>query len=101
MVSRDKNVWALDAHRQGAKHRIELNGKLDYTGPAFRARIDPLTFEVEHAEVTGRDDTCSLEPCAEMFVLLKGIQRSLPFLPTALPLDSAAAGRIAHPGYEE
>jgi putative selenate reductase len=101
MVSRDKNVWALDARWHGAEHRIELNGRLDYTSPAFRARIDPLTFEVEHAEVTGRDATCSLEPCAAMFVLLKGIQRSLPFLPTALPVGSAAAGRIAHPGYEE
>ena len=101
LVSRDEGVWALDAHRQGAKHRIELNGKLDYTGPAFRARIDPLTFGIEHAEARGRDTTCSLEPCAEMFVLLTGIQRSLPFLPTALPVDSAAAGRIAHPGYEE
>ncbi len=101
MVSRDKNVWALDARWHGAEHRIELNGRLDYTGPAFRARIDPLTFEVEHAEVTGHDATYSLEPCAAMFVLLKGIQRSLPFLPTALPVDSAAAGRIAHPGYEE
>ncbi len=101
MVSMDENIWALDARLQGARHRIELNGKLDYTGPSFRARIDPLTFEVERAEMTRRDNTYTLEPCAAMFVLLKGIQRSLPFLPTALPLDVTAAGRIAHPGYEE
>jgi putative selenate reductase len=101
MVSRNEEAWALEARWQGAVHRIELNGKLDYTGPSFRAIIDPLTFTVESAQMTGRDETCSLEPCAAMFVLLKGIQRSLPFLPTALPLDVAAAGRIAHPGYEE
>ncbi|MDH3481470.1 MAG: FAD-dependent oxidoreductase [Gammaproteobacteria bacterium] len=101
MVSIDENVWALDARLQGARHRIELNGKLDYTGPSFRARLDPLTFDVERAEMTGDEDSCSLEPCAAMFVLLTGIQRSLPFLPTALPADVAAAGRIAHPGYEE
>ncbi|NND48263.1 MAG: putative selenate reductase subunit YgfK [Woeseiaceae bacterium] len=101
MVFREKNAWSLDARLHGARHRIELNGKLDYTGPSFSARIDPLTFEVERAEMTRRDDTYSLEPCAAMFVLLNGIQRSLPFLPAALPADSAAAGRIAHPGYEQ
>ncbi|MDH3490717.1 MAG: putative selenate reductase subunit YgfK [Gammaproteobacteria bacterium] len=101
IVSRDEKVWALEARWQGANHRIELNGKLDYTGPSFCASIDPQTFTIERAQMTGRDDTCSLEPCAAMFVLLKGLQQSVPFLPTALPPDVAASGRIAHPGYEE
>ena len=101
MVSRDGDLWALDARWQGSNHRIELNGKLDYIGPSLRARINPHTFELEHAEASGTDEAFSLIPCAEMFVLLKGLRQSMPFLPTALPGAVAAAGRIAHPGYEE
>ncbi|MGI9248436.1 MAG: FAD-dependent oxidoreductase, partial [Woeseiaceae bacterium] len=101
MVSRERDVWALDARWQGVDHRIELNGKLDYTGPTLRARLNPLTFEIEHAEAHGTDGAYSLEPCVEMFVLLRGMQQSVPFLPVALPGDTASAGRIAHPGYKE
>jgi putative selenate reductase len=101
MVSRENDAWTLDARLQGVNHHIELNGKLDYTGPGLRARLNPLTFEVEHAEAIGNDGVFSLEHCAEMFVLLIGIQQSVPFLPTALTDELATAGRIAHPGYEE
>ena len=101
MVSRDGDGWAMDARRDGANHRIELNGKLDYIGPSFRATLDPHTFELEHAEATQVDDSYSLEPCAAMFVLLNGLRQSLPFLPTALRGDMATAGRITHPGYED
>jgi len=91
MVFRDMDQWAMDARWQGATHRIELNGKLDYTGPAFRAHLNPETFDVEHAELAGtatEGNSFSLEPCAAMFVLLLGLQRSLPHLPTARPIVS-------------
>jgi putative selenate reductase len=101
MVSRDGDTWAMDARQDGANHRIELNGKLDYISPSFRARIDPNTFELEHVEATQVDERYSLEPCAAMFVLLNGLRQSLPFLPTALQGDMATAGRIPHPGYED
>jgi putative selenate reductase len=101
MVSRAGEAWALDARWQGTNHRIELNAKLEYIGPSLRVRINPRSFEVEHAEATRREDYYSLEPCAAMFVLLQGLRQSLPFLPTALPGDMATTGRITHPGYEE
>jgi hypothetical protein len=63
--------------------------------------MHPHTFEVEHVETREDSDDLSLETCAAMYVLLKGVQQSLYFLPTAAPGDAAAAGRIAHPGYEE
>ncbi len=97
MVFRDADRWAMDARWQGATHRIELNGKLDYKGPSFRARLNPDTFAVERAEPTGsaEDETSfSLNPCAAMYVLLTGLQRSMPHLPTA-------TGRISHPMYRE
>ena len=104
MVFRDMDQWAMDARWQGTTHRIELNGKLDYTGPSFRARLNPETFGVEHAELAGtatQETSFSLEPCAAMFVLLRGLQQSLPHLPTARPDSSAATVRITHPGYRE
>lgn len=101
MLSNDNGLWAMDARWQDENHRIELGKKLIYTTPSLQARIDPHTFAVEHAEVHGGDETYSLEYCADMFVLLKGIQQSLPFLPSAVPDVVAARGRIAHPGYEE
>ena len=100
MVFEDEYVWAMDARLQGADHRIELNGKLDYSGPAFTARIDPRTFDVETVHVTGLDGRYSLEACADMFVLLDGLRKSSPFLPVARR-TTGTSGRIAHPGYEE
>ena len=114
MVFRDADQWAMEARWQDATHRIELNGKLDYAGPSFRARLNPETFEVEYADVTGgakegdllpMEPSLSLEPCAAMFVLLRGLQQSMPHLPTARsgqgPDSLAATGSFAHPGYRE
>jgi len=104
MVFRDAGRWSMDARWQGATHHIDLNGQLDYTGPSFRARLNPDTFEVQQAEHTGSANnrtSLSLEPCAAMFVLLLGLKQSVPHLPTARPGALAAAGRIAHPGYRD
>ena len=100
MVFRDNDVWAMDARLKGTHHRIELNGKLDYAGPAFTASIDPESFNVEFAEATGVDGSYSLEACASMFVLLNGLRKSLPFLPAARR-KVATTGRIEQPGHEE
>jgi putative selenate reductase len=108
MVFRDAGHWAMDARWAGETHRIEMTtqvgGTLDYQGPLFSARLDPDTFELEEVEAAagaGYGDTLSLEPCAAMYVLLNGLRQSLPHLPTALPADFAATGRITHPGYKE
>jgi putative selenate reductase len=80
----ESGTWAMDARWAGATHRIELNGKLDYNGPSFRARIDPGTFRVEQVEAAanaGDAGRFSLEPCAVMYVLLKGFKQSMPHLP--------------------
>ncbi|MBT8071034.1 MAG: hypothetical protein KJO80_11425, partial [Gammaproteobacteria bacterium] len=100
----DAGKWSMAARWQGITHRIELNGRLDYRGPLFNARLDPDTFAIDLIEATGnaRDgDELSLEPAAVMFVLLRGLMQSLPYLPVALPPETADAGRVAHPGYVE
>ena len=104
MVFRDGDEWMMDARWQGATHRIEFDGKLQYIGPSLRARLNPATFELEQAEPNGNgnaEDPLSLESCAAMYVLLRGLKQSMPFLPTAWPAVVTAAGKIAHPGYAE
>ena len=88
MVFRETKAdfWAMEARWADATHRIELDGKLDYSGPLFRARIEPATFQTEHIEVVGNAwdaNPLSLEPCATMYVLLRGLMQSMPHLPTA------------------
>jgi putative selenate reductase len=104
MVFRDTGSWAMESRWRSQTHRIELDGKLEYRGPLFSASLDPRTFAVRHAEVTTAarsGDRLSLEPAATMLVLLNGLRKSLPHLPTALPAEVANTGRIAHPGYPE
>jgi len=60
MVFRNAEQWAMDARWQGATHHIDLDENLDYVG----------------------DDPISHEPCASMVVLLRGIAKSMPHLPT-------------------
>jgi putative selenate reductase len=83
--------WAMDARWAGATHRVEFlenaDGlRLDYRGPAFRARIDPASFQIEHIEADANAanvESLALEPCATMFVLLQGLRDSAPHLPIA------------------
>ena len=85
MVFRDGDQWSMDARWRGETHHIDLSEELDYTGPSFRARLNPDTFDVRQVEHTGgsrNDAALSLEPCAAMFVLLAGLKQSLPHLPT-------------------
>ena len=104
MLFREAGQWAMDARWQGETHRIELNGKLDYQGPFFSARLDPDTFEPEQIDAAvgiQASDELSLEPCVTMYVLLNGLRQSLPYVPTAIDTELAASGKIAHPGYAE
>ena len=104
MVFRDEDIWSMEARWQDETHRIELDGKLNYQGPLFNARLDTETFEPVQIEVTGRardGDLLSLDPAATMFVLLNGLMRSLPHLTRALAAGADDTGKIPHPGYAE
>mgnify|MGYP001828718585 FL=1 len=92
----------MEARWQGETHRIELNDGLDYKGPLFSARLDTTSFEPVQLHVggeTGDGSALSLEPAATMYVLLNGLTKSLPFLPTALAAECSADGKIPHPDY--
>jgi len=59
MVFRNEARWAMDARWQGVTHHIELDNDLGYGG----------------------DEPAGEEPRATMAVLLRGLARSVPYLP--------------------
>ncbi|MEP7300602.1 MAG: putative selenate reductase subunit YgfK [Caldimonas sp.] len=77
--------WGMRGRFGGASHEIVLNGALTYTSPQLSACIDPSDFSLQSASlVAGSEgDTHSLEPCAQMYVLLKSLRDSMPHLPVA------------------
>jgi putative selenate reductase len=82
---------AIEGRVGGATHRVELNGRLDYSAPGLTATIDPETWEVVEASGEGE---FSLRPAADLYLLLRSMTASAPQVPAA-----AAGTRIAHPGY--
>ncbi len=97
-------IEVIEARWGGETHRLEVNGDLRYTSPAFSARPAADFSLLEAAPGGGVEDgrELSLEPLASMYVVLRGLADSMPHLPWAPPPESTAAGtRVGHPGYEE
>ena len=84
----------------GETHRLSVNGAVEYRAPAFEARLEAGSLSVLEATPTREatdGEAFSLEPAADMFVLLKGLAGSMAHLPAV----AAAGTRIVHPGYAE
>jgi putative selenate reductase len=90
---------AMEARIDGETHRIEVNGHIEYTSPAFNAKLDPDTLELLEATpaAAAEEASLSLETAAVMHTLLRGVSRSMPHIPAM-----ASGGTfVAHPGYPE
>jgi putative selenate reductase len=77
---------SIEARWSGETHRLSMNGVVEYTSPAVTARFDAGTFELLEARrgpavVDG--DTLTLDRAADMLVLLRGLDGSMPHLPRA------------------
>ncbi len=72
MVHIENGNWVMDARFDGGSYRIESGGDCDNSAQS-----------------------------TTMHMLLNGLRQSMAFLPTALAKETAAAGKIAHPGYQE
>ena len=97
MISED---GAIESRVDGETHRLVLNGSVEYTAPGFSARLEADTLNVIEAapvnEVTD-GEAFSLEPAADMYVLLNGLSGSLAHLPAMADEGT----RLVHPGYAE
>jgi putative selenate reductase len=94
---------AIEGRWNGETHRLSVNGTVEYRSPSLTARLDPETLEVMEAapaESAVEGQALSLDPAADMLVLLRGLVGSMPHLPTVAAAAEAGT-RVAHPGYEE
>ena len=85
MLFQRDGAWGMRGRFGGELHEILLNGTLSYTSPKLSASIDASDFSLHSAKLEGGSDgeMHSLEPCAQMLVLLKSLRDSLPHLPVA------------------
>jgi putative selenate reductase len=94
---------AIEGRWNGETHRLSVNGAVEYTSPSLTARLDVETFallEAKASDGTVDGQALSLDPAADLFVLLRGLGASMPHLP--LVADEPGAGtRVPHPGYAE
>ena len=93
---------AIEGRWNGETHRLSVNGAVEYASPAFTARLDTDTLDL--LEATAVDGAASgefsLNPAADMYVLLRGLRGSMPHLPVVA--DAVVGGtRVRHPGYAE
>ncbi|NNF09173.1 MAG: FAD-dependent oxidoreductase [Acidimicrobiia bacterium] len=93
---------SIESRVDGATHRLVLNGAVEYTAPGFTARMDKDTFKLLEASPTGAADgeALELQPAADMYILLKGLQGSMSHLP-AMAADGSRGTFVEHPGYQE
>jgi hypothetical protein len=91
---------SIESRVDGETHQVTLNGAIEYRAPGFSARLDADTLEVLDAAPSGEvvdGAAFSLEPAADMWVLLKGLSDSMAHLPAMAETGT----RLSHPGYEE
>jgi putative selenate reductase len=101
MLFRVGEVERIDARFGGATHQLSVEGDvLHYVSPCFTARIRRDGFVVEDAQLTNgskNGDRLSLKECAIMYILLTGVRRSMPHIPTMRETDAADDARVAAP----
>jgi len=89
----------MEARVDGETHRIEVNGHVEYSSPAVRAKLAAGTLELLEAMpgTATAKEMLSLVPAAVMYTVLQGVSRSMPHVPVA-----ASEGTfVGHPGYPE
>ena len=95
----------IEGRFDGATHQLaaprpgDVEGRIAYAAPGFRAVLHRDTFALLAATPTGASDgeTLSLQPAAVMATILAGVTGSLPHIPTA----AEGGTRVAPPGQAE
>jgi putative selenate reductase len=90
MVERTTNTWTVRGRIAGAVHELTLGDRLRYTTETLTVEFDPASFGILRATVAKKTaaTTVSLRTFAALWVLLQGVSESVPWLPTATPLDA-------------
>ena len=99
-MSRQGDTTTVEARWDGETHRLSINGRLEYASPSLRATLEAGTLALVSAEPTAAavdGQALSLERAAQMYVLWRGLDQSMP----QLPLAGGEGSKVSHPGYEE
>mgnify|MGYP001586322956 CR=1 FL=1 len=94
---------SVQARYDGTTHRLSLNGSVEYSGPAFSARLEAASLAFIEGEVaTGAvgSEALSLRPAADMYVLARGLRGSMGHLPAPAG-DRTQGTRITQPAYAD
>jgi putative selenate reductase len=89
-VARAANGWTIRGHFAGVHHLLTLDRRLRYSTDALTVDFDPDGLGLLQATVARKTaaTTFSLHPFAALWVLLRGISESPPWLPTAAATDA-------------
>jgi putative selenate reductase len=85
MIEHDGGTATVLGRFDGATHRLSVNGMVEYVAPEIVATFDGSfdLLSVALADGAGGVGEISLEPAATMFVLWKGLDASMPEIPSA------------------
>ncbi len=85
MVRRDGDTVVVSGRFDGETHRLSINGSMEYTAPGVSASFDESFAFVSGApgEGASEGESVSLEAAATMYALWRGLDASMPEIPTA------------------
>ena len=74
--------WTLQGRFGGELHQLTLGRTLEYTSPHLAVKLDPESWAMREARAEASSPAApSLEPCAVLYALLRGVRGSLPWFP--------------------
>jgi NADPH-dependent glutamate synthase beta subunit-like oxidoreductase len=85
MIEHDGGTATVLGRFDGATHRLSVDGMVEYAAPEIVATFDGSfdLLSIALADGAGGEGEISLEPAATMFVLWKGLDASMPEIPSA------------------
>ena len=85
LVRRDGDTVVVSGRFDGETHRLTINGSVGYTSPALSVSFDESFGFVSGTpgEGASEGDEVSLEAAATMYFIWKGLDASMPEIPTA------------------
>jgi putative selenate reductase len=86
LIARGDGTLAVEARFAGATHELVSGVELRYRSPAVEAVLDPGSFALRSATfrgAAGDGERFSLEQCATMLAVLRGVGQLEPWLPGA------------------
>jgi putative selenate reductase len=86
MVFQHDGMWMMQAKYGGEEYEMVVGSRCTYKSPRVMGIFDERTRRLVGVKLSSNvhdNMTIDLKPCAEMYALLKGLQKSASYLPPA------------------